>query len=300
MLKNVWRTWFLTAFISAVAIILAAADSHADFPVDTWNVTVSGRTTGVGYLTFFDDPTWGKIVHGYIVIQPAFLNPANNPPEFHVGFFEVEGNWTFDASGKVTGFFSGGSQDVPLDVSFTATGLDSKKISIKGTGTDGVMNFKGVPSDSPTVPTTDLTGDWSAQVTKNGEKVTELFTIQPPSFQMCVYRDIDPDPGIVDIECVIPVPMPNLFELFGIHPFAGGPGYDLIGFVVLSAGKKIGVGMEELHIDKDTGKVDQLGDGVGRGVIGKINTTTFRATMKGTDDTSVTSKPSVFMTMTLP
>jgi hypothetical protein len=84
-------------------------------------------------------------------------------------------------------------------------------------------------------------------------------------------------------------------------PDNGGPGYDLIGFVALSSGNKIGVVVEELHIDKDSGQVEQPGDGTVRGVIGKFNVTSFKNTMKGTDTDSINAWIlTVFMTMTSP
>ena len=304
MLRHISKKCILAAFITALSIGVTASIVRAAFPVETWNVNISGRTTGVGYLTFVDDLVWGKVVHGYVVIKPMpFLKAANGPEEFHLGYFEVDGLWTFDGQGKVTGFFSGGSEEVPLDVSFTATGSLSPlpgvgKISINATGSDGVMKLKGVPSSSPSVPTTDLSGDWSAQVVKNGEKVTELFSLSLHGDQCARFVVLDPGPPVV-LGCALVIPAPNLFDLDGTQPFGGGPGYDLAGRVVLSSGKKIGVALEELHIDKDTGEIDQPGDGIGRGVVGTFNTTLFKATMKGTDDNAENALiPTVSMTMT--
>ena len=308
MLSNNLKNCIVAVCITVASMALTAGVSHAApaFPEGTWDFTITGKKVeGMAYLTFLDDPTWGRIVHGYILIKPVpFLKAANGPAEIHLGFFEVEGSWTI-ANGVVTGFFSGGSETVPLDNSFTATG-SSLKMSMNANGTNDLMKLKGIPINSPAVPTTDLTGDWSAQVTKNGQKATELFTLAPHAdpilgtSDFCIFRDVDPDPLVEDFECVLSVPAPNLFDVVGAHPDGGGPGYDLLGSVALSSGNKIGVVLEELHIDKDSGDVEQPGNGTVRGVIGNFSTKTFKATMKGTDTDAINALiPTVLMTISL-
>jgi hypothetical protein len=249
--------------------ILAQAQAFPDIPTP-WNVTISGVTLGYGHITFVSDGT----LTGYFIIRPTpQIKPENQPAVYHFGFFGIFGGWDIDPFNpkRVTGFFSGGDEDVPLDASFVATGTDLK-ITIKATSTNGPIRLKGIPA----LPLpTDLTGTWSAQVLKNGIKTTELFALTPRA-SVCVLTDnTDPDNPV----CIVSTSAINLYDLIG-----NGPGYVAAGVVLLSAGNHIALELKELHIDKDTLEVAE--DGTGRATTGNLNVKSVpgKAHMKGTDE----------------
>lgn len=294
------KSRILGAWIFLAAFCSFGAVAQAIFPVlpgdGMWNVTITNSSTeGSGYIKFYDDPTYGKIVAGYLIIKAQpFIKPANAPAQFSLGFFLVEGFWNFIGDGSVTGFFSGGSEDIPFDVSFTATGVDIAKISIKGTSTNGALNLKGVPSTAPAVPTTDLTGLWSGEILKRGVEFIELFALSPhaPFCLRTIANPASPPPTLCDLE----LPSVNLYSLAG-----AGAGYEVSGAVLLSTKYQIGLVLEELAVNKDTGETAE--EGVVRSVTGKLKAkilSLLKGTMKGTDDDSPSATiPDVHMTMTL-
>ncbi|HZR95440.1 MAG TPA: hypothetical protein VFA56_07075 [Gaiellaceae bacterium] len=251
------------------ATLCGLKDSRADFPVltplDVWNVAISGFTVGTGNIQFSDDFT----VAGYIIIKPKAINNVNAPEVFHMGFFALRGVWTIDASGTVTGLLSGGNEEVPLDISFTAKGKDFLSISITGTSTNGPIHMKGAPA----VQLTPLTGSWRSTTIKDRVRSFELFDLSPAA-DVCVHFA---DPNDID-SCDQTVPATNLYL------FAGeGPGYVLPGHVLLSSGGQIGIVVVELLVNKDDGTPAE--DGNGRVVIGKLSAKkTLKASTSGTDE----------------
>jgi len=272
------RLWIIAA-VFFVSTLCGLKDARAAFPLlsgsDMWNVTISGFTVGSGNIQFFDDPTFGKVVAGYIIIKAKAVQNKNAPDVFNLGFFGLLGEWAIDSSGVVTGFLSGGSAAVPLDISFTGKGKDFASISMNGTSTNGAIHMKGVPVS--TLLTSDLTGSWHATTTKNGVVSVELFDLTPAA-DICV--DITA-PG----SCDLTLGAFNLYDLDG-----AGPGYLLLGSVLVSSGGQIGVVVGEFLIDKDTGIPDTTG--IGRSVTGKLSAKSipFKAGMSGGDDNQAVVK----------
>ncbi len=266
------KIWLFAAVFFA-ASLCGLKDARAAFPLltgsDMWNVTISGFTLGSGNIQFFDDVTLGKVVAGYIIIKAKPVK-KNAPAQFDVGFFFLIGQWTIDASGTVTGFLSGGSAAVPLDISFTAKGTDFTSISMTGTSTNGPIHMKGIPVSKVFVP--DLSGSWHATVVKDGTDFVELFDLTP-SADICL--DIT-GPG----SCDLTLGAFNLYDMIN----AAGPGYVIIGNVLGSSGGQIGVVVEELSVNKDDGSVADSGPV--RSVTGKLNAKKlpFSAGMSGADD----------------
>src|ERR1051326_4815168 len=177
------RLW-LVAAVFFVSTLCGLKDARAAFPLlsgsDMWNVTISGFTVGSGNIQFFDDPTFGKVVAGYIIIKAKAVQNKNAPDVFNLGFFGLFGEWAIDSSGVVSGFLSGGSAAVPLDISFTAKGKGFASISMNGT------------------------------TTKNGVASVELFDLTPAA-DICV--DITA-PG----SCDLTLGAFNLYDLDGAGP----------------------------------------------------------------------------------
>ena len=276
------KLWIVAA-VFFVSTLCGLKDARAAFPLlsgsDMWNVTISGFTVGSGNIQFFDDPTFGKVVAGYIVIKAKAVQNKNAPDVFNLGFFGLFGEWSIDSSGVVSGFLSGGSQQVPLDISFTGKGKDFVSISLNGTSTNGAIHMKGVPVS--TLLTMDITGSWHATTLKNGTAFVELFDLTP-SADLCVE---------IVTPCLIgggggdlTVPAFNLYDLDG-----AGPGYVLLGSVLVSSGGQIGAVVVEFLIDKDTGIPDTTG--VGRSVTGKLaKKAPLKASMSGGDDNQAVVK----------
>jgi hypothetical protein len=253
--------------------------------IDVWNININGALIGTGYLYFFGDNT----IQGYIATRPNMnIKPANQPAVFDVGFFGVIGEW-FDTSkagainpNQAGGFFSGGSENIPFEVqSFKATVRSNATLSMSAVSSDGKLKISGVPVSSPAVLNlTPLTGDWTAQVIKDGVKFHEVLTLLP-SGTVCTLEDrTDPDNPI----CLSSVPAVNTYDFDG-----DGPGYQLsnpakhrAGKVVLSAGNRIALVVKEYPIDKDTLELKDTGPV--RTVVGNYNGTYDKATMTGDDD----------------
>jgi hypothetical protein len=232
-----------------------------------WNVTISGFTVGSGNIQFFDDITLGKVVAGYVVIKAKAVQNKNAPDTFNLGFFGLLGEWTIDSSGIVSGFLNGGTQAIPLDISFTAKGKDLVSISMNGTSTNGVIHMKGVPVS--TLFTSDLTGSWHATTSKDGVDFIELFDLAAAA-DICL--DIT-GPG----SCDLTLGAFNLYDLNG-----AGPGYTLAGSVLASSGSQIGVVVVEVE------------SSVGRSVTGKLaKKLPLKASMSGGDDNQAVVKMSM-------
>lgn len=272
------KLWIVAA-VFFVSTLCGLKDARAAFPLlsgsDMWNVTISGFTVGSGNIQFFDDPTFGKVVAGYIIIKEKAVQNKNAPDVFNIGFFGLFGEWTIDSSGVVSGFLSGGSAAVPLDISFTGKGKEFTSISLNGTSTNGAIHMKGVPVS--TLLTPDLTGSWQATTTKNGVLAIELFDLTPAD-DICI--DIT-----APLSCDLTIGAFNLYDLDG-----AGPGYILGGFVLVSSGGQIGAVVVEFLIDKDTG-IPDLTTGVGRSVTGKVaKKAPLKASMSGSDDNQAAVK----------
>jgi hypothetical protein len=275
------KTWILSACIFYATFGWLGAVAQAQPIVDVWNVNISGIVIGTGYLYF--DVGNPNTVKGYIIIKPnRKTNPLNQPAVFDFGFFGVTGQWFNGPKNTVGGFFSGGSAEIPFDVtSFSAsvkTSSTSKKLTMKATTTDGPMKVSGTPAIPLVLP--DLTGTWTATVLKDGVKFNEIFDLAlAPS--VCVLVDFT-DP--TNPECFDSVPAFNTYTMAGNGPSyeLGKPANNEPGMVVLSARNQIGLVVEEFEIDKNTQK--PADSGIIRSVVGTFNPSQNKASMTGEDD----------------
>jgi PKD repeat protein len=115
-------------------------------PLGDWEVTVSGKDKGLGFLTFSDDAT----ASGYEIRLGTF------------GLDTLSGAWDFDAKSNLTGLFIeqlGGTTNWTGTLAGKAKSL--KSVSASVTTSNGVYKWKGVPAT--TFP--DLSGMWTGQVT---------------------------------------------------------------------------------------------------------------------------------------
>jgi hypothetical protein len=247
-MKSKAKTFGLSFVIGMVVYFCSGADAHAVFPENIWDLHVNGVTAGVAHLDFATD----KTLTGYFAIRPA---RKSSSVSINYGYFPVKGEWDYETPSKVVGFFSGGSDEVPFDVSFSATGK-TNKIKIKAISNSGPMTLQGKVA----IPLNDFDlTSWSAEVFKDGVRFTELYDLSR-RLTDCVRLDkTDPENPTCPGSEVIATPL-NLYAFQTEDSGGGGPGYELTGRVLLSWGNQIGVVVEELQIDKDTGEVANDGD----------------------------------------
>jgi hypothetical protein len=263
------KLWLVAAVFFA-STLCGIKDVRAQFPLtpgDMWNVTISGFTVGSGNIQFTIDQNLGNIVTGYIFIKEKAVQNKNAPDTFNVGSFLLLGEWTIDASGTVTGFMSGGTQAVPLDISFTAKGTDLISITLTGTDTNGPIHMKGILVSAVGAP--NLTGSWHATTLKNGKAFVEFFDLAPA-----------PDYCIdVVTPCDVTVPAMNLYDM---QLGAAGPGYNLAGSVLASSRGQIALVAQE------------SASSVIRSVTGKLaKKLPLKASMSGGDDNQAVVKMSM-------
>ena len=296
--SGILSAWIIAAGLCGVAPVVSAQIHPI---IDTWGVSISATTTGLGYMTFLGDGT----LAGYFIVKPTpNVKPANLPPVVKFGFTFIEGKWAANGLDRVSGFFSGGSTDAPIDMSFSGTAKVTKKttsISIKATGNNGSMQIKGNPVTITVVPALDGPTSWTAEVLKNGRKVVEFFQLSP--YIRCLddtANDPDPAPDLDPDTCQAPEaePVKNLYALEGV-----GAGYVTRGEVLVGLGGKIGLAIEELKIDKDTGIAAEPGEGVLRSVFGQLKLgkvpTLGQASMNGVDEETVAgANPKINMVAT--
>jgi hypothetical protein len=267
------KLWGLTGCVAVLLFCSLGSAAYAQVsPVGTfWDLAVAGDAVfGSGYMEFFDDGSGtGGTLFGYMIIRPHLPLP---PVSLNFGFFLVDGQWHFDAIGRVIGFFDGGSKAVPLDItSFTATvhSPPRAKIAMRAASNNGTMVFSGLPAAT----LTDLTGfSWTARVLKNRVRSTEFFDLLG-IFTACLDKPLPPNPN----DCVAVVPLPNVYALDG-----NGVSYNLEGALMINRGNRISLVVEELEIDNDTGL--PADEGNIRSVTGKVNLTRQTATMVGADE----------------
>jgi len=237
-------------------------------PVGTWDVVISGRAKGVAFLTFNSDYT----ISGIEMIAPAGKvddtsssdlrypggepgrHPDPNPDSPSTvsstnvlyGTYDIDGRWTYDANGKIVGFFpeigsrgSGtNSAGVTNSVNFTAKVTPGKRISLVGSSGIGKVNYRGIPFTS--VP--DFSGSWLGQTKRGSQTFYELFDA-------------------------------SAYDLFSFDIFGTGPTYEFEGVALVSAQKRIG-----MHTAWTTS------DPVVRVVVGSYNPAKSRGDMKGIED----------------
>jgi hypothetical protein len=238
----------LWGFTATVATHLQAQSLTS--PAGTWDFVLSGSgQKGIAFVTFKDDQTFsgyqilstspknglntgGRNLGGNLGrgIQPGDIANATNKLSSTnlFGFGKVTGPWAYDVDGNVIGNFSQvvdgndeGSNAVVVGVSFSAKVVPGKRMTLVAKTTNGKVTYKGVPSTP--VPGI-LNGAWYGIKQKKGNEFTEFFTLTSVQDDN-PFEDTNPDlkdyPGIY-------------YTLDG-----QGPGYELLGFSMLSSQKKI-------------------------------------------------------------
>lgn len=261
----------LIAAVFVTAAVLNFADvsdaQSPPSPVGVWDITITGNVVGSAVIQFYADNSLG----GYVLITPKGSGKSPNLPDPPAeGFTGVTGQWTVDVKGHLVGFVSGGSNDLPLDMSIAGviklSTIPTKPstISFTGTGSDGIWHFRGTPAaDLPPIA-----DSWSALVRKDGVNFNEFFELI--AFDICV-----DDPAPLDVSLCQVFLSGYIYNLDG-----SGPGYATEGMVMVNAGGRIGIALAELIIDKGTGIPADTGNI--RSVTGKMKPTSF--TVSGHDE----------------
>ncbi|MBI4525785.1 MAG: hypothetical protein HY695_18470 [Deltaproteobacteria bacterium] len=245
MRRNVKIAAMLILFVVGFSLTL----SHAqDLPVGTWDVKITGTTLGAGYITF--DSEFNELF-GYLCIVPnSAVKPPKRPAVVNFGLFFFSGKWD-SQNRKVTGFFSGGSEEIPLDVrSFSGVFRAGRSINLVGTTNNGPMHLVGVPASVLGDPT----GFYRADVVRDKKKSVEFLDLGDSGFL-------------------------NLFTVAGV-----GSTFIAEGSMLLSRGGRICLNSEERHVDQDTGEPEPEGSGLVRTLLGNINLRTGRGKLSGTDE----------------
>ena len=136
-----------------------AAANGAMSPLGTWQTTLVGADRGVVYLTFTNDFTFS----GYGFTRDSF------------GLFNIAGTWGNNSAVHVVG---GYTQDFGED---SEAGSFDAKLNGRGTklvafarASNGRLRFLGTAGDATIA---DLRGNWTSQVTVEGRRHFETYTI---------------------------------------------------------------------------------------------------------------------------
>jgi len=216
-------------FIVAVLSSLDSARAQAQDPTTVpWDVNISGAVRGLGILQFYADGNLG----GIVLVRPTRnMKPANIPNPVLFGFTSVIGEWGFDGK-QIVGFFMGGSEESPLNMSFQGSVKTGLSMSLTAKGNDGTWKLKGIAAGS-TAATFDGTA-WTAKFIKNNtEKFTEFFGLS--ALDIC----LDEIPPVNPADCQ-DVLSGYLYALEG-----SGPGYLTEGYVLISPTGRIGLELIE-------------------------------------------------------
>ena len=218
-----------TLLAGSVASPLLAQNS----PVGSWDFVLSGPQRGLLQLTFNNDFSLDGIE---IITERPHTNhrpdeedvrtPGGDGRGFDdtvstvshlIGGNDISGSWTYDSKGHVIGTFTELSNNMTNGVSFTASVRPNVRINMVGHrfSNGRRINYRGVPL----TPVPDLSGNFYASGTRDGKPFTELLTLTPGSgtwFPLGANA--------------------NNYDLVG-----AGPGYDTMGFVIVSPQKQIAV-----------------------------------------------------------
>jgi hypothetical protein len=207
-------------------------------PVGVWDLDITGHFLGSALIQFFQDNT----LAGVILVRGKSQSPKL-PDTLAQGFTDVAGQWSVNAKGQLVGFFSGGTDELAIDMSFTGT-IKGINVKLDATGTDGRWHLRG----GPAVDLPFIADSWSALVVKDGAKFSEIFTLTP--VDICI-----DDPTPADLSDCINFLFGHLYALDG-----AGAGYITAGAALVSLGGDIGVALQE-----DTSGIVRSGTGKLRG-----------------------------------
>jgi len=155
------RVYVVWGVVSAILLCNPhrAVAGGASSPVGTWQTSIKGADSGVAYLTFSNNLTFV----GYGYSRRSF------------GMFGLSGTWGNNSAGQVVAGFTQDFIDGSEAGSFNAkVSGNSKKLTALAKGSVGKLRLLGAPGDSPI---DDLSGDWTSQVTIEGRRHMENYTI---------------------------------------------------------------------------------------------------------------------------
>ena len=216
-------------FIVAILSPLGSARAQTPDPTTVaWDVNISGAVRGLGILQFYADGNLG----GIVLVRPTRnVKPANTPDPVLFGFTPIVGEWAFDGN-RIVGFFIGGSEESPLNMSFQGSVKTGLSISLTAKGNDGTWKLKGIAAES-TAAAFDGTA-WTAKLIENNtDKFTEFFGLS--ALDMCLDEILPANP----LDCV-DVLSGYFYALEG-----SGPGYLTEGYVLVSPTGRIGLDLIE-------------------------------------------------------
>jgi hypothetical protein len=209
-----------------------------------WDCVLSGSgQKGIAFITFANDQSFS----GYQILSSTPKSAAStdgrnagggigrgveledsNGRTNLFGFDQVQGPWSYDAKGKVIGNWTmvsgndnNSTNSVTNSVSFVATVVPGKRLTLVAATSNGKVTYKGVPYRQ-IMPS--LSGSWYGTKQAKKQSFTEFYTFVSMAdsnpFE-AGYPDLSGYPGIY-------------YTLDG-----SGPGYDIVGFSMLSSQKKI-------------------------------------------------------------
>ena len=210
-----------------------------------WDCVLSGSgQKGIAFITFASDQSFS----GYQILSSSPRSTPSVDDERGLGgdigrnveiedskgrtnlfgFDQVQGPWAYDAQGKVIGNWtmvsgndSNSTNSVTNSVSFVAKVVPGQRLTLVASTSNGKVTYKGVPYTG-TMP--GLSGSWYGTKQANKQSFTEFYTFVSMA-------DFNPFEG----------GYPDLSGYPGIYyTFDGvGPGYEVVGFSMLSSQKKI-------------------------------------------------------------
>jgi hypothetical protein len=278
----------LPVVCATLALVAVQCRAQSLSPVGpVWDVVISGKANGIAFLSFQAN---GELC-GIEIISPRSggtsspadaRNTQESPPRSGsstnslsstnvlYGFYPIRGWWAYDNTGRIIGSFPEiGSQTgsttkevvitndfgvittntvadtdvvtVTNSVSFTAKVGSNGRLSMKGSSGIGALNYRGIPASQ--LP--DVGGTWYGETKRGGQTFIEIIGLNPE----------------VSNDCYLPY-----FTVCG-----EGPTYQFDGVALVSNQKRLAL---------NTGWLGQT-ETVSRVVFGSLNSTTFRAALKG-------------------
>jgi hypothetical protein len=238
----------VAAALFSTALTMFAQNS----PVGDWDVVLSGDQKGVAQITFNADFT----ITGTEVItarpDPApddnprqglpgrdeGANGTNTAPTVFFGSSPLTGTWTYDGSGLV-GFLVEGDEALMNGISFHGK-RNGDRLTLVGTHAGRKIHYRGVPL----MAQSNIMGTFFINGKKDGEPYVEIVNFTPDVTQ-------------------------NRYLVSG-----QGPGYDLMGFALLSGQKQLAIA-----------SIQNIGsNGVLSAVSGSFNVKSGRGSLTGVDE----------------
>ncbi|HEY1373076.1 MAG TPA: hypothetical protein VGH50_11450 [Candidatus Binatia bacterium] len=217
------KLWLVAAVFFGTIYGFEGVPQAQPSPIGVWDLNITGHFIGSAVIQFFQDNTLG----GVILVRGKSQSPKL-PDTLAQGFTDVIGEWSVNPKGQLIGFFSGGTEELPIDMSFTGS-IKGINIKLDATGTDGRWHLRG----GPAVDLPFIADSWTALVVKDRAKFSEIFTLTP--VDVCI-----DDPTPADISDCFNFLFGHLYLLDGT-----GAGYTTTGAALVNIAGAIGVALEE-------------------------------------------------------